>query len=106
MIDTISLLNSYYKVVQQRGILQDVNKEINRRDEKWGEQKHDLSDWMTILGREFGQACKEVSETKMAKGLTEMAQAMDRLDGELVQVVAVCFCILEKIRNKNVKNKE
>ena len=104
MTDSTRIINAYLRAVQQRQILGDVNKEIKRQDGIWGEQNHSLTDWITILGEEFGEVCKEVSEMRMAKGLTEMTQAMDRLDEELIQVVTVFFRILEKVRLKNANS--
>lgn len=104
MTDSISIKDVYSKIVQQREILEDINKEIDRQDKIWGEQNHSLAEWMTILGEEFGEACAEVSEIRMAKGLKEMTKAIHRLDEELVQVVAVCFRILEKVRLQNVNS--
>ena len=104
MTDEIRVKNIYSRVVSQKKILEDVNKELSRQDELWGEQNHSFSEWMAILGEEYGEVCREVSEIRMAKGLGQMVEAADRLDEELIQVIAVCFRILEKTRLPDVNS--
>lgn len=102
MTEQVQVKDVYCKIIGQRKILEDVNKEIKRQDDLWGEQNHSYAEWMAILGEEYGEVCREVSEIRMAKGLSRMVEAVDRLDEELVQVIAVCFRILEKTRVSNV----
>lgn len=95
MID-IDLLRAY--------IYGDILQEIHRQDEKWGIQSHDFPTWITILGEEFGEVCQEVLNIKNAENLELMIDSKNRLDEELIQVAAVCFRIIEKIRNKNANS--
>jgi hypothetical protein len=95
MID-IDLLRAY--------IYGDILHEIHRQDEKWGIQSHDFPTWVTILGEEFGEACQEVLNIKNAENLELIIDSKKRLDEELVQVIAVCFRIIEKIRDKNANS--
>jgi NTP pyrophosphatase (non-canonical NTP hydrolase) len=97
-------LEIYKKTVHQKSVIKDINKELDRQDELWGQQDHSLSNWITILGEEFGEVCQEISEIRMAETLEEIANAKLRLDDELIQVIAVCFRIIEKIRFKNVNS--
>jgi len=41
-----------------------VRGEVRRQLTKWGKQHHDPRAWMTILGEEFGEACKEALNWK------------------------------------------
>ena len=104
MTDQVQIKDIYSRISAQRKILEDVNKEIDRQNDLWGNQDHSFAEWMTILGEEYGEVCSEVSEIRMAKGLKKMVESIDRLDEELVQVVAVCFRILEKIRTHNANS--
>ncbi|WP_375270004.1 hypothetical protein [Enterococcus sp. DIV0212c] len=36
--------------------------ERKRQDKKWGEQNHSLLLWLSIIGEEFGEMCKEANE--------------------------------------------
>lgn len=42
--------------------LTDVLAERHRQDSKWGVQNCPATEWMSILGEEFGELCKEVNE--------------------------------------------
>jgi len=95
MID-VDLLRAY--------IYGDILKEISRQDDKWGVQSHDFPTWMTILGEEYGESCQEVLNIKNAENLDLIIKAKNNLDEELIQVAAVCFRIIEKIRNKNANS--
>ena len=74
-------------------ILEDIAKERNRQDEKWGEQNHDDMTWVTILGEEFGEVCHEALVYKFA----EIEDAEERLRAELIQVAAVAVAHIECI---------
>lgn len=76
-----------------QAVLKDISLERDFQDSKWGCQRHlSLETWMTILGEEYGEACKEVLEVNEKK-----------LYKELVQVAAVSIAILEAIRSNNVE---
>ena len=42
---------------QTADILHEIHDERRRQDLKWGPQTHRWSDWLSILGEEFGEAC-------------------------------------------------
>lgn len=64
--------------------LTEVVTERARQEQKWGEQNHAPDRWMTILGEEFGEACKGALE-----------QDWDNYREELVQVAAVAVAAIE-----------
>jgi NTP pyrophosphatase (non-canonical NTP hydrolase) len=76
---------------RQRNIFDEIADERNRQDAKWGEQNHDLFDWMTILMEEVGelaQACLHLRYGgKKAEGLRV----------EAIQVAAVITAMIECI---------
>jgi NTP pyrophosphatase (non-canonical NTP hydrolase) len=65
-------------------IIQEVRKERIRQLDKWGDQKHPLAIWLTILAEEFGEVAKAILEGNIAEVRTE-----------LIQVIAVGFAFLE-----------
>lgn len=62
----------------------EVIDEMRRQNEKWGEQNHAPLMWLSILGEEYGEACKAVIESNI-----------DEYRKELVQVAAVVFQMIE-----------
>lgn len=76
----------------EKMILAAVQDERDRQCLKWGIQTHSITEWMTILGEEYGEACKAALETEYRGApLTE-------LEKELVQTMAVALAIIEGIR--------
>ena len=76
-------------------ILQEVRKERARQDEKWGEQNHEPFAWMTILGEEYGEACRGTLENRFGKGPLEAYRT------ELIHTAAVAVAAVECFdRNK------
>ena len=67
-------------------IAQEVVRERERQDEKWGEQNHHPLKWITILGEEFGEACRGAFENN-PKNYRE----------ELIQVAAVAVAAVESL---------
>lgn len=57
---------------------------------KWGVQRHTIPEWLTILGEEYGEACKAGLDTHFDGPMTELRK-------ELVQVMAVTLAIIEGI---------
>lgn len=79
-----------------KSVLEEIAKERNRQDEKWGEQNHSPADYLTILGEEVGEANKAALEAKFA------GKPWDDYRKELVQVAAVAVAMIECFdRNKN-----
>ena len=76
--------------MSQASILREIADERKRQDEFWGEQDHDMADWYTILGEEFGEVGKAICESK----LQGMGQP-ERIRLELIQTAAVAVSMLE-----------
>lgn len=67
-------------------ILDEVLDERLRQDNKWGQQNHNTFKWMTILGEEFGEACRGAFEDDLAN-----------YREELIQVAAVAVAAVENL---------
>ena len=76
----------------EKTILAFVQDERDRQQKKWGIQTHSIPEWMTILGEEYGEACKAGLETEYRE------QSLEHLETELIQVMAVALAMLEGIR--------
>lgn len=70
-------------------VLTEVGLERQRQDAKWGQQDHSPERWITILGEEYGEACRGCYEA-WRNGMT-LADYRD----ELVQVAAVAVAAIE-----------
>ena len=94
-------------------IYTEIINERSRQDERWGEQNHHPVGWLSILGEEYGEACKEVNQIwidgQSYKGDNEqleflkMAQAA-KLRQELIQVAAVTVAMIESLDRNELKN--
>jgi len=87
-------------------ILNEIKKERERQDEKWGEQNHNLVEWSAILAEEFGEASKEALEYHFASqelnpSLPENRKVfrnkLKALRIELIQTAAVAVSFIESI---------
>lgn len=78
----------------EKTILAMVQDERDRQQGKWGIQSHSIPEWMTILGEEFGEACKAGLETEYRNA------PLKDLEKELTQTMAVALAILEGIKVK------
>ncbi len=47
---------------QGTSVMLEITRERFRQDEKWGPQTHFWSSWLSILGEEFGEACKAYND--------------------------------------------
>lgn len=70
-------------------VLDQVGKERRRQNEKWGEQNHDPTLYLTILGEQFGEACRAALELRVGKW------PESRLRKELLEVAAVAVAAVE-----------
>ena len=78
----------------EKKVLSFVQDERDRQQKKWGIQTHSIPEWMTILGEEYGEACKAGLETE------HRGASLEHLETELIQVMAVAMAILSGIRIK------
>lgn len=69
-----------------------------KQDSRWGVQNHNPADWLTILGEEYGEACKAALEARFP----HYAKCdYGKYRHELVQVAAVALAMIECLdRNK------
>lgn len=82
-------------------LLRKISDERNRQDEKWGEQNHNPLLWLSIIGEEYGEMCKEANEFSFSDDL----QRMENLKTEAIQCAASCVAMIESIE-RNVFNKD
>lgn len=52
---------------QSAAILEEVQEERVRQDEKWGAQHHDPLTWLMILAEEVGEVAEEISSMSEAR---------------------------------------
>ena len=76
-------------------ILEDIQAERRRQDQKWGVQRHSPVEWVTILGEEYGEVCKAACEAHFP-GYPSTGN-WDAYREELVQTAAVCVAMLEAL---------
>ena len=85
----------------QHAITTKILKERYSQDQKWGEQNHSDLKWISILGEEFGEVCKEVTEDNPATERIKSSSDCQRdLKKELIQTCAVCIAWLEAIERR------
>ena len=73
--------------------LEEVAEERKRQEEKWGEQDHDPSKWLMILGEEVGEANKAALEARFT-GYERTGDLSDYREA-LIQVAAVAVAMVE-----------
>ena len=65
--------------------------------EKWGEQRHTMQDWLTILAEEFGEVGMAVCKGWVPPVEHPEVDASYEVEKELIQTAAVCVAWLEDI---------
>jgi len=90
-------LSSEEEIARRRGrgehaeVFEEIRRERNAQDRRWGAQEHDPFYWLSILGEEKGEACKAANQGRW-----------DEFRAELIQVAAVAVAIVECLdRNRN-----
>lgn len=91
----------FLKAARQHKIFFEVRDERIRQTQKFGEQNHDVMTWLAILGEEVGECSNAAIEAKF----TGKKDIQD-LRGELVQVAAVAFQIIEWIDRTTLAEKK
>jgi len=74
-----------------------VNQERDRQDRLWGEQNHHPLEWLSILGEEFGSACKAANNTYWKWVKDGITQNYEEYEKEVTQVAAVAVAMLESL---------
>lgn len=77
--------------VRQNSIVQEIREERKAQDAKWGQQEHQPSIWMAILGEEFGELCQEALRFDFG-GVKD-----ENLRTEAIQCAAVALALVECI---------
>ncbi len=75
--------------------INDILAERIRQDGKWGEQNHDPSLWLVILGEEVGEASEAILCARFAPDDDAAADSLRDFRTEMVQVAAVALAIVE-----------
>ena len=72
-------------------VLSDIIIERKYQDQKWGEQNHLPTVWITIITEELGEAARQALESSLVRADLQKYRA------ELVQVAAVAFAAIEAL---------
>jgi len=78
-------------------IYEEIQKERDRQDQKWGEQNHHPKMWLIILGEEYGEACKHCLEAEQNNDVY-----YSQYREELIQTAAVAVAAIESLDRNNV----
>lgn len=87
-------------------VLNDVLRERERQNNKWGVQNHNAVEWIAILTEEVGEASKEAVDFHFANGDVDPALKaglnlqrirLDNYRKELIQVAAVAIQAVESL---------
>lgn len=90
-------------------VITDVRMERRRQDGKWGIQDHNFSDWMSILGEEYGEACHENNELHVLPvDIPEQDREVleERLYTELKETAAVAVAAMAGLRRYQARRRE
>ncbi len=88
-------------VSKLQSVLDEVFAERERQDARWGEQNHAPTEWISILGEEYGEVCKAVCEAHFKYDGADWADYRT----ELVQVAAVAVAMIESFDRAKLKSK-
>ena len=83
-------------------VYDDIQKERNRQDRKWGVQRHKSGTWQMILSEEVGEVAQASLAEMFDRNRTEKKRG--ELRKELVQVAAVAVAWIECIDGKESRN--
>ena len=73
--------------------LRDINGERGRQDGLWGEQKHSPTNWLVILGEEYGEACKAAVKVFFDYSNEDYSEYRE----ELIHTAAVAIAAIESL---------
>lgn len=77
--------------------------EMQRQNDKWGEQHNSAHKWNSILGEEFGESCEAALNLDFAKSASERIESLKLLEEELVQTAAVAVQYAAALRVERMK---
>lgn len=86
-------------------VIDEVFEERQRQDEKWGQQNHNVPEWLMILGEEVGEANKEGLEIYFKNKPRPMPEnavyepplKYTEYRKELIQIAAVAVAMVESL---------
>lgn len=84
-------------------ILDEIQAERIKQDEKWGLQNHPPRDWCMILGEEVGEVNKAALEAYFSKYYFNKEKSLQEYRAELVQVAAVAVAMIESLDRNELK---
>lgn len=79
------------------GVLEEIWRERQRQDAKWGEQNHSDELWLAIVTEELGEASKAILEQRFGGGV------LDDIRVELLQAAAVMAAWLEAFDRRRIE---
>lgn len=86
-------------MIDREYILNQISKERDRQDEKWGEQNHHPLMWFSIIGEEFGEMCQAFNEYSFDNDPNHL----EDMQREAVQVAACCVAMIECLERQAKK---
>lgn len=87
-------------------VINDVKRERQRQNEKWGVQDHNPVEWVAILTEEVGEVAKEAVDFHFANGDINVnmkagenlqRQRIENYRKEMIQVAAVAIQAVESL---------
>jgi len=84
--------------------IDDILRERERQNGKWGEQNHELPIWLGILMEEVGEVAKEVNEYSATSFGVEADSYLRRYRTELIEVAAVAIAAIESLDRNELYN--
>lgn len=78
-------------------VVNELLRERNEQDERWGEQNHAPAVWVNILGEEFGELCQAVLEADLFDNGRRDEFSLADIREEAIQVAAVALAMVESL---------
>jgi len=82
-------------------IFEDIRKERERQDKKWGVQNHPLLLWFSIIGEEYGELCQAYNRHTCDK---DNSDYLENIKKEATQIAASCAAMLECLARGEVND--
>jgi len=109
-IERFDITDHYFDSISVCKVLDEVMYERKKQNVKWGEQNHNLTDWIAILTEEVGEASKEAVKFRFRDGLKSLKNEnrqividdiqetrLKNYRKELIQVAAVSVQMIESL---------
>jgi NTP pyrophosphatase (non-canonical NTP hydrolase) len=81
-------------------IFEEIRKERQKQDDKWGEQNHKPIEWVAILTEEVGEVSKAALEAHFKQHFWDI-EKLSEYRKELLQTAAVAVAMVESLdRNR------